>query len=147
MGESVLSGIVLTWNEEKHIRECLASMRGFVDELVVFDSGSTDGTVEYAQAAGARVVARQFDNYAAQRNAAMEAATGDWIFFMDADERANVLVGQEIRDAISHSRDTIPETVLLWNSAQELYLWQMDSAYRVVAGLPTARFEKGTCNL
>jgi|SRR5581483_2226169 hypothetical protein len=114
MGEPVLSGIVLTWNEEKHIRECLASMRGFVDELVVFDSGSTDGTVEYAQAAGARVVARQFDNYAAQRNAAMEAATGDWIFFMDADERANALVGQEIRDAISHSQNTIPETVLFW---------------------------------
>jgi hypothetical protein len=110
----VLSGIVLTLNEAKHIRECLESIRGFVDEMIVFDSGSGDGTAEIAALAGARVISRPFDNYAAQRNAAIEAGRGDWVFFIDADERADAALGQEIREQISHSDSAIPNTVLFW---------------------------------
>ena len=114
MRDFVLSGVVLTRNEEKHIRACLESIREFTDELFVFDSESTDRTVELAHDAGARIVSRPFDNYAAQRNAAINAVTGDWIFFIDADERADGALGQEIRDKILRSKDAVPDTVLFW---------------------------------
>lgn len=96
----MLSVIVLTFNEERHIRACLESVRAFADELLVFDSGSTDRTIVIARETGARVETRPFDDYAGQRNAAMDAARGDWIFFIDADERANAAIGQEICDEI-----------------------------------------------
>lgn len=109
-----LTGIVLTLNEAKHIHACLKSLDGIVDEMIVFDSGSADDTVARAQAAGARVIERPFDNYAAQRNAALGAANGEWIFFIDADERATPELGAEIRTRISHSEDAMPPQVLLW---------------------------------
>jgi (heptosyl)LPS beta-1,4-glucosyltransferase len=109
-----LSVVVLTRNEAKHIRDCLESVRAFADELLVLDSTSTDQTAELARAAGARVEARVFDNYAGQRNAAIETAEGDWVFFIDADERANDLVGQEIRGEISRIENSLSNTTLFW---------------------------------
>jgi glycosyltransferase involved in cell wall biosynthesis len=97
-----LSVVVLTRNEEKHIRACLESIRAFADEILVLDSGSTDRTCAIARAMGARVEFRVFDNYPAQRNAAMESAIGDWIFFVDADERATPELGKEIEFRISN---------------------------------------------
>lgn len=91
-----LSVIILTRNEEKHIRACSESVRGFADELLVLDSGSTDRTVEIAREAGARIEQRAFDNYPNQRNAAIEMGRGDWIFFIDADERATSTFGAEL---------------------------------------------------
>ncbi len=110
----MLSVVVLTLNEAKHIRACLESVQSFADELLVLDSGSADETVALAQAAGARVATRAFDNYAAQRNAALELARGDWIFFIDADERASAALGNEIRACISHSENAMTEKVLFW---------------------------------
>ncbi len=102
-----LSVVALTRDEEKHIRDCLRSVRGFADELFVLDSGSLDRTVEIAREKGARVEMRPFDNYAKQRNAALEMAQGDWVFFIDADERATPLLGQEIRLAMEASPATV----------------------------------------
>jgi glycosyltransferase involved in cell wall biosynthesis len=100
----MLSVVVLTRNEEKHVRECLVSVRDFADELLVLDSFSTDRTVALARDVGARVESRAFDNYPNQRNAAIDRASGDWIFFIDADERATPAVGWEIREKIESSR-------------------------------------------
>lgn len=112
--KNMLSVIVLTLNEAKHIRACLESVQSFADELLVLDSASVDETAALAQAVGARIVTRLFDNYAAQRNAALEYARGDWIFFIDADERANERLGKEIRARISHSENAMTEQVLFW---------------------------------
>lgn len=109
-----LSVIVLTLNEGKHIRACLESVRPFGDELLVFDSGSTDETAAIARAEGARVETRAFDNYANQRNAALEAARGEWVFFLDADERAGDLVGREICGEIARIKSTAAATTLFW---------------------------------
>jgi glycosyltransferase involved in cell wall biosynthesis len=110
----LLSVIVLTLDEEKHIAACLASVRAFADELLVFDSGVDERMTVLAAQAGARVEIRPFDNYAAQRNAALEAASGDWIFFIDADERASAALGQEICQAISHIENTMSDEALFW---------------------------------
>lgn len=109
-----LSVIVLTLNEEKHLSACLESVRAFADELVVFDSGSTDRTLEIARAEKARIETRVFDNYPKQRNAALDAARGDWIFFIDADERADAGVGAELRAEIARVKRSESDTALFW---------------------------------
>ena len=91
-----LAGIILTYNEEAHITECIESLR-WVDEIVVFDSFSSDHTVERAKKAGATVIQHRFKNYGAQRNAALEAVGSEWVFFLDADERATPVLSAEIR--------------------------------------------------
>lgn len=96
---------VLTYNEEKNIRACLESVRDFANELIVLDSGSTDRTIDIVRESGARVEYRAFDNYPNQRNAALELARGDWIFFVDADERATPALGHEIRERIAMSQE------------------------------------------
>ena len=97
----MLSAIILTLNEERHLPDCLASVR-WADEVFVFDSFSTDHTAEIARAAGARVEQRAFDNYAAQRNAALQATEAEWVLFVDADERVSPALAEEIK-AVIHS--------------------------------------------
>lgn len=96
-----LTGIVLTHNEAAHIQDCLASL-AFCDALLVLDSYSTDNTVALAQAAGATVLQRVFEDYASQRNAALDAVkdSADWVLFIDADERVTPDLAVEIRQAM-----------------------------------------------
>ena len=74
----------------------------WADEVLVFDSFSQDETVPLAEAAGATVLQSPFENYAQQRNAALEAVQTDWVFFVDADERGTPELAAEIRRR--HSR-------------------------------------------
>jgi len=69
--------------------DCLASIRGLVAEIVVVDTGSTDGTTDIARRHGARVFHHEWtDDFAAARNHAIAQANGDWLLYIDADERA-----------------------------------------------------------
>ncbi len=92
-----LTAIILTYNESEHIVACIESLQ-FADSVLVFDSYSTDSTVELARQAGADILQRPFDNYAAQRNAALEAVSGqtEWVLFVDADERVPPELADEI---------------------------------------------------
>lgn len=110
----MLSVVILTLDEEKHLEACLESVRSFADERLVFDSGIDDRLVEIARAAGARVERRRFDNYPAQRNAALEAADGDWVFFVDVDERAGERLGSEISREIARAQASPDGAVLFW---------------------------------
>ncbi len=103
-----LSAVVLTLNEEKHLPDCLASLR-WADEIVVFDSFSTDATADIARQFGARLIQHRFENYAAQRNAALDAMQADWIFFVDADERATPVLTDEISGLTGLLRPVRPE--------------------------------------
>jgi glycosyltransferase involved in cell wall biosynthesis len=95
-----LVAVILTRNEAQHIAACVAAVRPWVDAVVVWDSSSSDGTQAAAAAAGALVVARPFDNFAAQRQAALDSVAADWLLFVDADERVTEPLGKEIRVAI-----------------------------------------------
>lgn len=95
-----LAALILTKNEAKHIRDCIATL-GFVDQVVLFDSYSDDGTVELARELGATVIQRVFDNFAGQRNAAMDAVEAEWILFVDADERIPPELAAEVREVIA----------------------------------------------
>jgi Glycosyl transferase family 2 len=81
-----ISACLIVQDEQEHLPGALESLR-FADEIVVVDGGSTDGTVELARAAGARVIENPWPGFAAQRNLAVDAATGEWVFELDADER------------------------------------------------------------
>jgi len=97
-----LAAIILTYNESRHIADCIASVQ-FADQVIVFDSFSTDNTPDLARAAGAEVIQNRFEDYAQQRNAALEAVKGrvDWVLFVDADERITSALADEIRAAIT----------------------------------------------
>jgi hypothetical protein len=91
-----LAAIILTRNEERHIQACIASVQ-WADRVIVFDSGSSDATRDLAAQAGAVVQLHPFENYAQQRNAALKfAATFDWVFFIDADERCSPALQAEM---------------------------------------------------
>ena len=93
-----LSLIMIVKNEEAHLGECLRQASGFVDEMVVVDTGSTDRTREIAAAAGARVGEFPWNgDFAAARNRSLELATGDWALMLDADERMDDLNGVQLR--------------------------------------------------
>lgn len=81
-----LSLIILTRNESRNISECLESVEG-ADEILVVDDFSDDDTVSLAENSGARVLRRKLDSFAGQRNFALAESRGDWVFFLDADER------------------------------------------------------------
>jgi (heptosyl)LPS beta-1,4-glucosyltransferase len=90
-----LAGVIITLNEEDNILACIDSLR-WTDEVIVFDSFSTDRTVVLAEEAGARVLQHRFENYGAQRDAALRAIDAEWVFFVDADERATPELAAEI---------------------------------------------------
>jgi glycosyltransferase involved in cell wall biosynthesis len=86
-GEVSLTAAVIARNEERMIADCLASI-AFADErLVLVDSSTTDRTREIARLHQARVEQRTFDNFAAQRDWALQLASDEWVLFVDADER------------------------------------------------------------
>jgi glycosyltransferase involved in cell wall biosynthesis len=103
-----LSLCMIVKDEEAMLGRTLEAARGAVDEIVVVDTGSTDRTVEIAQEHGARVLHHQWDgDFAAARNVSFEAATGDWVMYLDADEvlvtedadRLRALTGRTWREA------------------------------------------------
>jgi (heptosyl)LPS beta-1,4-glucosyltransferase len=95
----MLTAIVLTHNEERHLPDCLASL-AWAPRVIVFDSLSTDRTREVAEAAGAQVLQRAFDSYAGQRDAALQAARSEWVLFVDADERVSPALAEEIQSVL-----------------------------------------------
>ncbi len=99
----MISAVVLTKNEEKNIRECLDGLK-WCDEILVIDDNSEDKTEEIARLEGARVIkSRVNSNFAGQRNFALDRASFDWIFFVDADERVSQELAEEIREKVKNT--------------------------------------------
>lgn len=95
-----LSVIILAKNEEEVIADAIDSVRDVADEILVIDSKSTDRTVEVAEFAGAKVIKHKFENFAAQRNFAFSKSKCDWVFYIDADERATPEFKKELQKII-----------------------------------------------
>jgi glycosyl transferase family 2 len=91
-----VTACVIASDEEERLPACLESL-SFCEEVVVVDGGSRDRTVEIARAAGARVVENPWPGFAAQRNVALDRASGDWVLEIDADERVSPELAAEIR--------------------------------------------------
>ena len=85
----------------ERIEACVHSLN-WCDEVVVFDSFSTDGTQALASTLGARVIEHPFENFAQQRNAALGLVVSDWVFFVDADEMADHVLVDEIPQVVQN---------------------------------------------
>lgn len=95
-----LSVVIITHNEEANLGRTLESVKPLVSEgkgeIIIVDSCSTDRTVEIARSYGAKVFIEEWKGYAAQKNSAIDKATGDWILSLDADEEADGKLVEEI---------------------------------------------------
>jgi len=98
-----VSVIILTYNEERNIRDCLESVYKWVDDIIVVDSASTDKTLEIAKRYTKNIHLHPFENYARQRNWAQENLNikNDWVFHLDADERATPELFRELESIFS----------------------------------------------
>jgi hypothetical protein len=97
-----ISACLIVQDEQEHISAALESV-AFCDETIVVDGGSSDKTVEIARAAGALVIENHWPGFAAQRNVALDAAGGDWVLELDADERVSPALRRSIQALVERS--------------------------------------------
>lgn len=117
-----LTAAILARDEEEVIGDCLASLDGWVDEvLVVVDSATRDRTREIARASGARVEESAFTSFAEQRERAIELAAGEWLLFVDADERVTPGLRQELLSTLEDPG----ERVGFWIPRENVILGQV----------------------
>lgn len=109
-----LSVCIITYNEEANIGRTLASVAELVKqtagEIIVVDSGSTDKTVEIAKSFRAKVFVEPWKGYAAQKNSAIEKASGDWILLLDADEEVDADPARVIPIVINWVEGNMPSS-------------------------------------
>jgi tetratricopeptide (TPR) repeat protein len=99
-----LSLCMIVRDEQEALPRCLASVADFVDEIVILDTGSRDRTPAIARSFGAQVITRQWaGSFACARNASLDAATGEWILFLDADELLVQGEGERLRALTTRS--------------------------------------------
>lgn len=94
-----LSVIIITKNESEHITRCLNSV-AWADEIIIFDSGSRDNTVELCKAMTPHVFETDWPGFGLQKQRALDKATGGWVLSLDADEQINEALKLEIQQAI-----------------------------------------------
>ncbi len=114
-----VSVLILAKNEEKFIGACIKSVAGFADEVVVIDDFSTDATARISADLGARVVQRGLNgDWGGQQTFAIQQARFDWVFFIDADERATPALTAAIKDVLARDDKSIA-----WRTARLSYFW------------------------
>lgn len=101
-----ISGIIIAKNEEEKIADCLKSLK-WADEIVLIDNESSDNTAEIAKKAGAKVYSFKGGTYADRKNFGAEKAEGDWLLYVDADERVTTLLQREVTSEIQKLKSRI----------------------------------------
>ncbi|MDR0800829.1 MAG: glycosyltransferase family 2 protein, partial [Endomicrobium sp.] len=90
-----VSAYILTKNEERHIKECIESIK-WADEIIVVDDFSGDDTADIAKEMGCKVVQNKFEYFGRQRNFALSQCSYEWVICLDADERITPALKKEI---------------------------------------------------
>lgn len=122
---------ILTLNEAHQVEDCLRSA-SFADQLLVVDAGSTDNTVELAEALGAEVhIHADWQGFATQRNRLIEHTRCDWVLFLDADEVISPELAAEIQQAVTRNANCVYELTWL-----QMAFGQPLTHMRRGAGLP-----------
>src|SRR3989344_880105 len=98
---NTISIVLAVYNEEENLRNCLNSIKDLASEIVIVDGGSTDGTVKVAKEFGAIIIHTvNLQNFHINKNKAIDAAKGDWILQLDADEIVSEQLKEEIKRVI-----------------------------------------------
>jgi len=98
----MLSIVVIVKNEESRIKACLISVK-WADEIVIVDNGSSDETLKIVKDYTDKIIKTNLSDFASLRNLGMKEANGDWVLFVDADERVTASLKEEIEVMISFS--------------------------------------------
>lgn len=130
-----ITALIITYNEMGYIEKCIDSI-SFVDEIVVVDSFSTDGTYEYLLThPKVKVIQNPFENFTAQKSFALKQATNDWILFVDADEVVPAPLKDEILETVGHESDIVAywfyRQFMFANEKLRFSGWQTDKNYRL----------------
>jgi glycosyltransferase involved in cell wall biosynthesis len=130
-----VSAAMIVRDEEKVLGDCLDSLVGCVDEIVIADTGSIDSSRDIARARGARVFDLPWTgDFSAARNAAIDAATGDWILYIDADERLHVPEGVRLSEFLDDPRaaafTVIFQPLVGFTTYKNWRLWRNDPRVR-----------------
>jgi len=137
LSDILLSAAMIVRNEERFIEECLLSIKEVVDEVVIVDTGSTDRTMEIALQHGAKVYDFPWTgDFAAARNRALEHSGGEWILYIDADERLRPADKSYVRDILS-DRGKAGYTVRFYPIVGYTFYRE----YRIFRNDPRIRFE------
>ncbi len=104
MKRPAISACIITYNEEKNIRECLESLK-WVEEIIVVDSMSNDFTVPICREYTDSVIQKTWEGHVKQKNFAVAQARNDWVLCLDADERVTPELKQEIENSLSEDSD------------------------------------------
>jgi Glycosyl transferase family 2/Tetratricopeptide repeat len=119
-------------DEAHHLPDCLATAGDLVDEIIVVDTGSTDATAEFARRAGARVHSFAWnDDFSAARNESIRHATGDWIFWLDADDRIDGPNRHKLRDLFASLSDDNVAYVMVYLALREMGMDKSSIAHHV----------------
>ncbi len=157
-----ISAAIITLDEEENLGRCLASLRGVADEVIVLDSGSTDGTERIAREGGATFLSQRWLGYGPQKNLAADRAAHGWILSLDADEA----LSDELRASILRLKAEGPRADAYevnrlnwycgrflrhsgWYPDRKIRLWRKGSArwaeasiHELVEASPGARVER-----
>ncbi len=130
----MISVLILAKNEEEMIKVCLESAKQIADEIVFLDTGSADRTISIAQKYTSRIFTKVFDSYAAARNFLKDQARGDWLFYLDADERISSNLAKEIKrvesDNSKYQAYAVPRKNILLGKWQKHGGWWPDYQIR-----------------
>ena len=127
---------VITRNEEERIEGCL-SAAAWADEVLVLDSCSVDRTVDICRKYTDRVYQKEFQSFPNQRNHALDLATGDWVLFVDADERVTPELAREVQQAVERMDSPtvgywIPRRNIIWGKWIKYGGWFPDHQLRLL---------------
>ena len=100
----MLSVLIRTKNEADNIARAINSVKDIADEVIVVDSGSTDGTQEIASSLGAKVYYKEWEGYAKQINYGLSLCQGDWVLVLDADEELSRDLGESIKEEMKNPK-------------------------------------------
>ena len=109
-----LSVTIITKNEADRIRTCLESVKDLADEIIVFDSGSTDDTLDIVRQYTDKVWETEWPGYGKQKQRALEQAVGDWVLAIDADEALDKTLQSSVRDLLSRDRGNVVAVCMPW---------------------------------
>lgn len=117
-----ITAIIIAKNAEDLIKECITSVT-FCDEILVVDDNSTDKTREVAKKKGAKVIENTEKSFAEKRNLGLKHAKGEWVLYIDTDERVSKELAENIQQVINDQRlETIDKTVAYTVQRQNFYL-------------------------
>jgi len=155
---SGLSAVVITKNEERNIRGCLDSVKGYADEIILVDDESSDRTVDIAKEFTNKIIIRKMDVEGRQRNFAYAKARNLWVLSLDADERLTSELKKEIKEVLTDNTKyngfTIPRRNFIgdywvrhggWYPSPQLKLFRKDKFRYEEVGVHPRAFMDDPC--